>query len=147
MKQLSSVAFALFALSLVGCDSSPPAQACSSADEECAEDSDCCTGYVCDAEGLCAFDRGMQCTADGLACTGDAECCTGACVDGTCGTTAGGECFACACNFQNIEGGCADVCSAEYNGGVPEFCQGLPAGPQCEICIVTTCGGNPFECN
>jgi hypothetical protein len=50
-------------------------------------------------------------------------------------------------------GGCADVCSGS-NLPVPNFCDGVPALPQCAKCLADQCGtildppdpSNPAAC-
>jgi hypothetical protein len=80
-------------------------------------------------------------------CTSDADCLAGE----TCNTSAGAcvgtvaeTCHQCACIDVLSMGGCANVCDMAENGTtIPNFCNGVPALPQCAKCLAGSCGGIP----
>jgi hypothetical protein len=49
------------------------------------------------------------------------------------------DCY-CACTIPRNVGGCADVCTADPNGGPADFCNGAPATPLCASCL-SRCAG------
>ncbi len=50
------------------------------------------------------------------------------------------SCQQCACETFVANAGCADLCDGDLNGsGIPNFCNGVPALPQCQTCITKSC--------
>lgn len=99
----------------------PNACAGSSCGTVCAADTDCQTGFLCEA-GTCQNKRSM-----GAACTSAKQCATGYCADGVCcGTPCTEGCYA--CNLASAVGTCTPV---------PE---GADPGRDCPAEAAATCG-------
>jgi hypothetical protein len=95
--------------------------------------------------GACTLGPERQC------CT-DADCTLncGTCGDGVCSAPAfgctEGTCHGCACLALMSQGGCADVCGGTVSSTTtPNFCQGVPALPQCAACLNTKCAAYGVE--
>jgi hypothetical protein len=83
-----------------------------------------------------------------VGCTSDADCLAGETCDtstGVCVGMAGEGCYQCACVDLLSIGGCADICDMAKNGTTtPNFCNGVPALPQCAACLADHCGNIAF---
>jgi hypothetical protein len=89
---------------------------------------------------------GIGGTGAGGGCTSDADCppqetcdtSTGLCS----GIDVGMPCQQCACLDPVAMGGCGDICDQNKSGTpTPNFCNGVPALPQCAKCLLDHCGG------
>jgi Cys-rich repeat protein len=78
-----------------------------------------------------------------IGCVSDADCPAGEVCDtstGMCMGTDPGGCHQCACVDLLSSGGCADICDLAQNGtNTPNFCNGVPALPQCAQCLADRC--------
>jgi hypothetical protein len=52
---------------------------CKRAGKRCKNDTQCCSGLLCDTNGTCA-----TCRSDGGSCTSNSQCCGGFCTEGVC---------------------------------------------------------------
>jgi hypothetical protein len=102
----------------------------------CQSDLDCPPSEKCDTtRGFCFF----------AGCLYDSDCSLGKLCDtatGKCTGTTEVTCHECACTQLLSMGGCADLCDSAQNGTTtPNFCNGVPALPQCAKCLVDLCAG------
>jgi hypothetical protein len=89
-------------------------------------------------------------------CVVDSDCLAGEYCDtttGKCKGTIETSCQQCACIYPLSMGGCANLCKT--NGtATPNFCDGVPALPECKQCLLDHCGSlapppdpsNPAAC-